>query len=58
MLLKLVLAGVIILFFNQVKAQEDILSKFEPYIAIPSKLLDNQTPEANWIWDSGQDNPS
>ena len=57
MLLKLVLAGVIILFFNQLKAQEDIRSNFEPSIAPPSKLLDNQKPEANWIWDSGQDNP-
>jgi len=57
MLLRLVLAGVFVLFFNPIKAQEDIRSNFEPSIAPPSKLLDNQKPEANWIWDSGQDNP-
>ena len=57
MLLRLVLAGVLVLFFNPIKAQEDIRSNFEPSIAPPSKLLDNQKPEANWIWDSGQDNP-
>ena len=29
----------------------------EPSISAPSLLLDNHQPEANWIWDSGQDNP-
>ena len=57
LLLRLVLAGIFVLFFNPLKAQEDILSKFEPSISAPSKLLDKQKPEANWIWDSGEDNP-
>lgn len=26
-------------------------------ISAPSKLLDGKTPVANWIWDSGEDNP-
>lgn len=26
-------------------------------ISAPSKLLDGKTPIANWIWDSGEDNP-
>ena len=33
------------------------LTSTEPSIAPPSKLLDNKKPEANWIWDSGQENP-
>ena len=32
-------------------------SEIPPSIAPPSKLLDNHKPEANWIWDSGPDNP-
>lgn len=27
-------------------------------ISIPSKLLNGKVPEANWIWDSGEDNPT
>ncbi len=27
------------------------------YISSPSHLLDGVQPEANWIWDSGEDNP-
>jgi len=26
-------------------------------ISVPSKILDGKTPVANWIWDSGEDNP-
>jgi len=32
----------------------------QPYrgtISVPSGLLDGKTPEANWIWDWGEDNP-
>ncbi|MEN6452745.1 MAG: alpha-L-rhamnosidase C-terminal domain-containing protein [Prolixibacteraceae bacterium] len=29
----------------------------ETSISVPSGLLDGKTPVANWIWDSGEDNP-
>ncbi len=32
-------------------------NSFKPSISSPSKLLDGKTAEANWIWDSGEDNP-
>lgn len=32
-------------------------SNSEATISAPSKLLDGKTPVANWIWDSGEDNP-
>ena len=41
----------------QATAQNRELNKIEPSIAAPSLLLDNQTPVASWIWDSGSDNP-
>ena len=31
---------------------------FNGTISAPSKLLNGKVPEANWIWDSGEDNPT
>ena len=31
---------------------------FNGSISVPSKLLNGKIPEANWIWDSGEDNPT
>jgi len=33
-------------------------NSFKASISSPSKLLDGKTAEANWIWDSGEDNPT
>jgi hypothetical protein len=33
-------------------------NSFRASISSPSKLLDGKTAEANWIWDSGEDNPT
>lgn len=33
-------------------------NSFNASISAPSKLLDGKTAEANWIWDSGEDNTS
>lgn len=38
---------------GQVKAQTSV----RPSVSAPSVLLDGQKPLANWIWDSGADNP-
>jgi alpha-L-rhamnosidase len=52
----LIFAKALILFLlfsaGQTKAQ-----KATPSITAPSALLNNQNPTANWIWDSGPDNP-
>ena len=54
----LILSGVFVFFFfSHLKAQENMIKSFEPSIAVPSQLLDNRKPEADWIWDSGPDNP-
>jgi len=54
----LVLSGSLIFLFSfHISAQPPITASNEPSIATPSLLLDNQKPLANWIWDSGEDNP-
>ena len=39
------------------KAQKSSTKNVVPSISAPSVLLNNQKPTANWIWDSGPDNP-
>ena len=48
-----------IFFFScQTNAQNSRTKNIVPSISAPSVLLDNQKPTANWIWDSGEDNPT
>ncbi len=44
-------------FLVQTNAKAQSTTLTEPSIAPPSNLLGNKTPEASWIWDSGQENP-
>lgn len=44
----------LLFFFGQSFAQTN---SFKTSISVPSKTLDGKTPVANWIWDSGEDNP-
>ncbi len=48
-----------LLFFilSQPVAQAQQVTENESSISVPTSLLDNKKPEANWIWDSGEDNP-
>ncbi|MBW8325908.1 MAG: glycoside hydrolase family 78 protein [Prolixibacteraceae bacterium] len=48
-LLGIILWNGVLLSFGQVNSGATI--------SAPSKLLDGKTPVANWIWDSGEDNP-
>ena len=48
------LTSCLFLSSGQSSAQTD---SFKASISAPSKLLDGKTAEANWIWDSGEDNP-
>ena len=49
------LLALFMLLQNVAKAQK--VTERESSISAPSALLDNRKPEANWIWDSGEDNP-
>lgn len=44
-------------WFGSVNAQVNQVSSFETSISKASSLLDGKKPVANWIWDSGEDNP-
>jgi hypothetical protein len=43
--------------FAETKAQSAGTKAQTPSISVPSQLLDNRKPVANWIWDSGPNNP-
>ncbi len=47
----------LIFIFSKTTAQPKEFTDTESCISSPSLLLDNQNPEANWIWDSGAENP-
>ena len=51
------LSGCLIFLFGQTTAQNKKTNNVEHSISAPSLLLDNHKPVANWIWDSGSDNP-
>jgi hypothetical protein len=54
----LVLSGCLIILLSlPLCAQELITNDIKSSITPPSHLLDNRKPVANWIWDSGVDNP-
>ena len=54
----MILSGFIILvILNNLYAQNNSSGICASSISPPSLLLGNQKPEANWIWDSGEDNP-
>ena len=58
LLTSLILSGCLfILFPFQISARTRIANNPESSITAPSLLLNNEKPVANWIWDSGEDNP-
>ncbi len=58
LLTSLILSGCLfILFPLQISARTRIPTDPESSITAPSLLLNNEKPVANWIWDSGVDNP-
>jgi len=54
---KATLIVIILIVGLNINAQPVKRGRTEHSISIPSLLLDNQKPVANWIWDSGSDNP-
>ena len=53
----LVLSGCFLFLSGSANAQIISTKDIERTIAPPSQLLDNEKPEASWIWDSGAKNP-
>ena len=47
----------LVFIFLQTASQAQKVIESESSISVPSSLLDNQKPEASWIWDSGEANP-
>jgi hypothetical protein len=52
-----ILLSCLLFLFKLTNAQPSLIKGTLPSISVPSVLLDNQKPVANWIWDSGADNP-
>jgi alpha-L-rhamnosidase len=51
------ITSIILCFCLLVDVAQTLAQSFNATVSVPSKLLDGKKPEANWIWDSGEDNP-